>query len=936
MSEKRRKEQQMILVIAEKPEVAKSIAGAMLKNIERHDGYITGQNGDRKWAVTSAFGHLLRHAYPGEIDSAYKERRLDTLPLYFRNWPVIPGNKEEDKYKTDRLNVIGKLLREAEYVIHAGDPDDEGQLLIDEITDFWKYSGKVLRVLINDNMPDNIRKEFSRLKDNSEFVSMGRAARARSMADICFGINESRLAEIKLKRPTLSVGRVQTPTLGLVVSRDRAIDDHVAVRHYELTVPCTGNGFENIPFEWKPSEKYLKSIDSRIVTDRGFVEGLADVVDGNEYRVKTVESIKTTNPPLPYNLTVLQEDMNKRYGYSASQTQEITQSLRAKRAITYNRSDSQYLKEEHYEEAPELFNTILDGTLTEKYGLDFAIHSKCFNDGSVTAHHGIIPQCNNINVNSLTAQEKNVYMAIVMRYAQQFMRPEKRKVSVSSFTQGYCGFTENFEYRVETVTDKGFTESEGKKDAKAPKKEKAYIPEGLWIGRISGREIASEDTKPPARYTEGSLIKDMSSVAKYVTDPEIKEILLRKDAEKRGENGSIGTVATRAFIIQSLIKRGFLENKGKEIRSTRLGKEFYDVLPESISGVDITARWWTMQEDIISGKEKDINVIMDSVVENFNRHKDDAYENAEVKGYEEKEKATGIWQGRETTITRTWSSHRFTDEELEVLFSGGKITFTATRGKSTYKVTGMLSEQEYKGHRFTGFKADGGEEREDYIYGDFCGSRCGFKKVWGGHEFTEAESESLLRGETVTIICTSDDGTEKPVKGKLEWQSYKGHAFLGFSMIREEREDYIYGDFYGSRCGFKKIWNGHEFTKEEAEALLSGKTIEIEYGTDGAGETVTGKLEWQHYKGHTFLGFKQEQKERLGYVTGKLRGKEVSFKRTWGGHTFTDDEIAALLEGEYIEFEAVSSSGSCYTARGRLSRQTYNGHKFTGFKPEFK
>ena len=383
-----------VLVIAEKPDVAKDISEAMIPGAKSGKGYFSGSVSGDAWVVTSAFGHLLTLCDPEDIDQKYRSWKIADLPIYFPDWKL---KESDEKYKTERMDLIKRLISKADIVISAGDPDDEGQLLIDEIIDYLEYKGPVKRVLINDSMPDNIRKEFSGMKENDDFRNLGKAANARRMADYCFGVNETRLAGIKLHKKGLAVGRVQTPTLGLVIARDMQIENHVKSIYYEMNLDVMTSDFCcPAEFKFKPDKKYLKENDTDRVLDKDLLTKIADNIKDSKISFNTTVRNKVTNPPLPYNLTQLQSDMNRRYGYSMNRTLDITQSLRSKHAITYNRSDSQYLKEEHFREAKALFSVILGGSLKNKYDLDFSRHSACFNDSLVTAHHGIIPQKNNI------------------------------------------------------------------------------------------------------------------------------------------------------------------------------------------------------------------------------------------------------------------------------------------------------------------------------------------------------------------------------------------------------------------------------------------------------------------------------------------------------------------------------------------------------------
>ena len=616
----------MKLVIAEKPEVARAIAGAILKEPKKYQGYTEGTWNGERCAVTNAFGHLFDLAEPEEIDKKYGTWTLEDLPIAVTDWPLVPGKEE---YKRARLTVIQALLKDADTVINAGDPDDEGQLLIDEILDYCGFMGEELRVYINDNLPQNIIKEFGRLKPNAPARANGRAAAARRQADMCFGVSESRLATLKLKRKGLSVGRVQTPTLGLVVARDEQIENHVKEKFYGLTAFV---GKKKMPFAMTPDEKYLADNGTERMTDGDYLRRLAQKLTGAKIDITTTEKEKQKAPPLPYNLTVLQAEMNAAFGYSMEKTLALTQSLREKKAITYNRTDSRYLSEEHFKEAPAVFATILGGQLVEKYRLDFTRHSAAFNDKNVTAHHGMIPQKVNIDPDSLTKDEANVYLAICDRYAMQFMPPKKSMESLSVFTFADGAYTHTFKYRAVKVTDPGYSAFFGKTAEEEEEKGadkadgKVYVAAGTYPGAtVTDTKLEEKETAPPPRYTEGSLAKDMASVAKYVKDPEIRAILKKKDEGKKGENGSIGTVATRGEIVAALIRKGFLERKGKTVISTALGRQFYHLLPPQISTADTTARWWLIQEKIRDGQEPDVNAVQTAVVEEFMRHRDSAY-----------------------------------------------------------------------------------------------------------------------------------------------------------------------------------------------------------------------------------------------------------------------------------------------------------------------
>ena len=500
------------LVIAEKPMLGRDIARAMCgRKVSETTPLPISGNG---YTVVACAGHLLELVEPEHVDRKWGEPwSIDALPILIPDWPKQPA-----KGKDDLVERIRGLLDGADCVIHAGDPDDEGQLIVDELLDYLGYKGEVLRVYVNDNIEKNIQKAFERLVPNGECRNAGRAAYARQMADACFGMNETRLATKRLGG-RFTVGRVQTPTLGLVVNRDEEIEHHVSRKYYELTaMGGCADAQEPVTFKFKPGKTLLDG-ETRLF-DREPLDALKDRLDGTDTGFTTVLSEKVENPPLPYNLTVLLSDMSRRYGFTAAKTQQITQDLRDKyKAITYNRSDSQYLKEEHHAQAPTV-------------------------------------------------------LAQAMRNLGVSWELDHTLTGIS------C-----------TVTEK--------------------------------------ETTPPKPYTEGTLIADMASIAKYVKDPETKTILKRKDDGKKGEHGGIGTTATRAEIIEKLKQRGFLDETGGKVRSTEKARAFYRLLPPEIRGADVTARWWLIQQDIADGRAN-VNSLQDNVVNVFRQHMDTAYQGAHI------------------------------------------------------------------------------------------------------------------------------------------------------------------------------------------------------------------------------------------------------------------------------------------------------------------
>ena len=610
----------MKLVIAEKPMLGRDIARAICgRKVSETTPLPISGNG---YTVVACAGHLLELVEPDSVNPAWGSPwSLDALPVRIPNWA-----KEPVEGKEDLVQRIEGLLKESDSVINAGDPDDEGQLIVDELLDYLGYKGNVERVYVNDNIEKNILKAFDNLTPNDECRGAGNAAYARQMADKCFGVNETRLATKKLGG-LFTVGRVQTPTLGLVVSRDEAIAHHITRKFYELA--ATGNSDAGeLTFRFKPGKELLAGEKHLFAPDA--LKALKTKLDGCNLPFETTVTRKQEHPPLPYNLTVLLSDMSRRHGFTAAKTQQITQDLRDKyKAITYNRSDSQYLKEEHHEQAPAVLAQAMEN-LGVSWPLDYTLHSNAFDDKNVTAHHGIIPQEAKAPVSGMTPDEAKVYTAICERYAMQFLPPATYDVS-ESLADVDGG---NMSLTVKRLADAGYKavfgniadDGEDAAESKNP-----WVPAGSHTLTGISCTIAEKETTPPKPYTEGTLISDMASIAKYVTDPEIREVLKRKDDGKKGEHGGIGTTATRSSIIENLKKRGYLEESKGKVHATAKAKAFYALLPPEIRGADVTARWWLIQQAIAEGKA-DVNALQDAVIEVFNSHRETAYEGATIAG----------------------------------------------------------------------------------------------------------------------------------------------------------------------------------------------------------------------------------------------------------------------------------------------------------------
>lgn len=613
------------LVIAEKPMLARDIARAMC-NVEISDSEPLPIRGNG-YTVCALSGHVLQLVDPQDIDARWGGRwREEVLPINPKPWPKTPT-------KPTLLDKIDLLIGQSDEIIHAGDPDQEGQLIVDEVLDYLGYQGKVTRVYITDSIPAHIQKAFEEAIPNEKARPDGNAALARQLADFAFGANESRLASLRT-HTKIPVGRVKTPTLALIVARDKAIQDHVKREYFELYATLSINE-TCASFKFYPIADVYQGNDR--IYDRTALDRICvtDMQPGRQYAISTTKKEALRYAPLPYDFTNLCADMNKRYGMSGDTVTKITQVLRDKyRAITYNRSSSAYLTDAHWQEAHTVLDQAMDNINTH-WHLDYTLKHACFDDAKVKVHHGIIPQQVVVDASKLSEAEFLVYQAIVERYAMQFTLPCVVNVYTSRFTTPLGGW----QHITNDIVSGGWKDifniedDDDDKDKDDQPTNQVIFPEGQSVAVVEKTDIKTKQTKPLKPYTEATLIKDMASIAKFVEDPSMREALKKKDEGNPGEHGGIGTVATRPKIIADLISSGLVARENKKLRSTKLGQDIISILPKELTQADTTACWWLIQQSIVESGG-DPYSLMDSVINDFCRRKETAYKDVRIEAME--------------------------------------------------------------------------------------------------------------------------------------------------------------------------------------------------------------------------------------------------------------------------------------------------------------
>lgn len=602
----------MRLFIAEKPELGRAIARHLGGGTSRK-GYIDcGED-----VVTWCFGHLLELCEPADYDEANSRWEIEKLPLLYAEpkYKVAPG-------KESQLKNIERLLKKCTSVVHAGDPDEEGQLLVEEVLRYFHCKKPVMRLLINDMNERVVKKALGSMKDNREYLGLYYSAYVRSICDQAFGFNLTRgftLANQLLgKQGVFSVGRVQTPVLSLIVQRDKRHEAHIKEKYYEISASFLFDEIEiegkykNIARPDKPHRLTCKSEATRI----------ANECEGEKANLEQAETEEKKQAPLlPYNLLELQADCSRKFGIKPDAVLCVTQELREKyKIITYNRSDCRYLSDEQHEDAPAILESLAKNTRVLRkaaIGADPSIKGRCFNSNNVSAHHAIVPTDKLCSIDSLPEEHRIIYLLIARAYIAQFYPLEEYTVKKVEVRCGPHLFTNSYRvthkqgWRVLYKNDKGNEDAMGGQDI--AERCIAGIEREL-VGKCLTANIDDKETVPPKRYTASSLLKDMANVAKYVKDAKIRALLIDKDSGKKGENGGLGTPATRSEIVSTLIRRGFVKEDKKKLISTPKGRDFIASLPDSVTMPDITALWHERQVRVRLGEE-DPQSFIDSVFE---------------------------------------------------------------------------------------------------------------------------------------------------------------------------------------------------------------------------------------------------------------------------------------------------------------------------------
>lgn len=579
----------MRLFIAEKPSLGRVIAQTLGEGRggQEFDGFIRTS---RDTVVTWCFGHLLELAPPGHYDRRWEKWAIEHLPIDIGgdSWQLLPKGSAKKQLRT-----IRDLLNDASLVINAGDPDREGQMLVDEVLEYFNWRGETKRILIQDTTPAGVNKALKAIRSNTEFASLFAAAKCRSRADWLVGMNLTRAASTRIGL-TASIGRVQTPTLALIVRRDRAIENHKTAVFYTLEAHAATADDALVMLHDDASQR---------ISDRKVAEAIASRLKGARVDLSVTEKPVTERAPLPHTLSTFHKAGEDRHGWSAKKALEILQSLYEKQLTSYPRTGCPYLPADQAVKAVPTAHGILKAGHVPSAApvADLMAPSKrVYDDSKVEEHHGLIPT-GRLPGEKLTEAEQQGWLIVVEQFLKSLLPDYKAARKEVSF---------EFEGRVFKAAGEqplNLSQSWRVLEPKLGTDRKPIKPLRIALGdgergpaRVGQANVKQGKTTPPKPYTEASLVADMKSIHKFIEDPRLKSVLK--------ETVGIGTEATHAAIIETLKDRQYITTKkptrGKTIHlhSTRFGRYLIDNTPGALADPGVTAAWEEELNRIAKGK----------------------------------------------------------------------------------------------------------------------------------------------------------------------------------------------------------------------------------------------------------------------------------------------------------------------------------------------
>ncbi|MEB7754162.1 DNA topoisomerase III [Staphylococcus pseudoxylosus] len=549
------------LIIAEKPSVGRDIANTLNIN-EKRNGYFE----NNKYIVTWALGHLVTNATPEQYDKSYKEWKLNDLPIIPNKMKTVVISKTRKQFSTVQSLINNNNVKD---IIIATDAGREGELVARLILDKSHNKKPIKRLWISSVTQKAIRDGFNKLQDGRKFNNLYYAALARSEADWIVGINATRALTTKYDAQ-LSLGRVQTPTIQLVQMRQNEIKQFEPKTYYTMSIDAGGLTFQCTKPQSHPNKTVFESIENKI---KGYSAQITTIT----------KSHKKAYPQQLYSLTDLQQDAYKRFHLGPKETLNTLQALYERhKLVTYPRTDSNYLTDDMIDTLKDRLQAIMATSLKDvaksQMRQSFSAKQKFVNNSKVSDHHAIIPTEVRPDMGQLSQRESKIYMMIAQRFLENLMPPhEYEAVSIELNIEGYV-----FTFKDKVTTKLGFKEIYDDKDKVNDQMEKLQKGAKLNISKV---QINQHETTPPPYFNEGTLLKAMESPQKFF------DLTDKKHNQTLKETGGIGTVATRADIIDKLFNMNAIESRDGKIRITSKGKQILELAPQKLTSPLLTAEW---------------------------------------------------------------------------------------------------------------------------------------------------------------------------------------------------------------------------------------------------------------------------------------------------------------------------------------------------------
>jgi DNA topoisomerase III len=571
----------MKLCIAEKPSVAKEIATILGANMKK-DGYFEGND----YWVSWTFGHLCTLKEPHDYTSLWKWWNLATLPMIPSKFSI---KVMEDQGVQKQFRTIENLVERCAEVINCGDAGQEGELIQQWVLLKANNQKPVKRLWISSLTEEAIKEGFEKLRDGKEFTNLYAAGSSRAIGDWLLGMNATRLYTLKYgkNKQVLSIGRVQTPTLAMIVERQQSIENFKPQKYWELKTTYR--------------ETLFSSTDGRIDSGEK-ATALAETIKENDFEIVSYEQKEgKEQPPRLFDLTSLQVEANNKFGFSADQTLKLIQSLYEKKLVTYPRVDTTFLSEDIYPKIPKIMSGLkhFSKLIEPLMGKEFRKSKKVFNDKKVTDHHAIIPT--GIAPSGITADEQKIYRQVVLRFISVFypdcivsnttvvgkVEPESEnrvefKASGKQILEpGWRVVYDEPKHEEEPEATEAISQADNDKEKKEEDKIMPTFEEGEKGPHEA--EIQEKETRPPKYFTEATLLRAMETAGKNVEDDELREAMK--------ENG-IGRPSTRANIIETLFRRKYIEKQKKNIHATVTGVTLINTIQSDLlKSAELTGQW---------------------------------------------------------------------------------------------------------------------------------------------------------------------------------------------------------------------------------------------------------------------------------------------------------------------------------------------------------